>query len=449
MEDKKNEIAESSTDLVNEHAQLEEQIYEISQSRSSLTEEAHRLEERNKESETLISEKNLLLEQAKIDREAHSSHLSSLQLECASLDQQLTFTSENEKRVNGEIRKLKEEEAALEKGKKDSRSAIEEKEAKIKEIQEQIQTSSEDNSQLKEAIKKISEEKEAVSRQQKNLFQKREEISTRLSDLDKDLFRVQAQAEKLEEHLESLASYMWSEYEMTLSQARELKKEEFSSLPEIRRQIEDLKGKIKALGNINVNAIEDYKEVSERYEFMRTQHEDLVNAQAELEKIIEELDTGMRRQFDEKFREIRAEFDKVFKELFGGGRGTLELLEGEDILEAGIQIIAQPPGKKLQNMMQLSGGEKALTAISLLFAIQNLKPSPFCLLDEIEAALDDSNVDRFAGYLHKLTTNTQFIVITHRRGTMMSADRLYGITMQEKGVSTLVSVNLIEDSLTK
>ena len=236
---------------------------------------------------------------------------------------------------------------------------------------------------------------------------------------------------------------------MTLSQARELKKEEFSSLPEIRRQIENLKGKIKALGNINVNAIEDYKEVSERYEFMRTQHEDLVNAQAELEKIIEELDTGMRRQFDEKFREIRAEFDKVFKELFGGGRGTLELLEGEDILEAGIQIIAQPPGKKLQNMMQLSGGEKALTAISLLFAIQNLKPSPFCLLDEIEAALDDSNVDRFAGYLHKLTKNTQFIVITHRRGTMMSADRLYGITMQEKGVSTLVSVNLIEDSLTK
>ena len=235
----------------------------------------------------------------------------------------------------------------------------------------------------------------------------------------------------------------------TLNQAKELKKEELSSLPEIRRQIDALKEQIKSLGNINVNAIEDYREVSERYEFMRAQHEDLVNAQAELVKIIEELDIGMRRQFEEKFREIRAEFDKVFKELFGGGRGTLELMEGEDLLEAGIQIIAQPPGKKLQNMMQLSGGEKALTAISLLFAIQNLKPSPFCLLDEIEAALDDSNVDRFANYLHKLTKNTQFIVITHRRGTMMAADRLYGITMQEKGVSTLVSVNLIEDSLTK
>ena len=155
----------------------------------------------------------------------------------------------------------------------------------------------------------------------------------------------------------------------------------------------------------------------------------------------------MRRQFTEKFRDIQHEFDKAFRELFGGGKGTLELAEDEDILEAGIRIISQPPGKKLQNMMQLSGGEKALTAISLLFAIQNLKPSPFCLLDEIEAALDDSNVTRFAKYLHKLTKDTQFIVITHRRGTMMAADVLYGITMQEKGISTQVSVNLIENDL--
>ena len=164
-------------------------------------------------------------------------------------------------------------------------------------------------------------------------------------------------------------------------------------------------------------------------------------------KIIEELDEGMRVQFKEQFERIRTEFDKAFKQLFGGGRGTLELVEEEDILEAGIRIVAQPPGKKLQNMMQLSGGEKSLTAIALLFAIQNLKPSPFCLLDEIEAALDESNVDRYASYLHKLTKNTQFIIITHRRGTMTAADRLYGITMQEKGVSALVSVNLIEEDL--
>ena len=174
----------------------------------------------------------------------------------------------------------------------------------------------------------------------------------------------------------------------------------------------------------------------------------LVEAKETLIQIVAELDAAMRAQFEEQFARISKEFDAVFKQLFGGGKGTLELMEDEDILEAGIRIIAQPPGKKLQNMMQLSGGEKALTAISLLFAIQNLKPSPFCLLDEIEAALDDSNVDRFAQYLHKLTKHTQFIVITHRRGTMTAADRLYGITMQEKGISTLVSVDLLEEDLT-
>ena len=155
----------------------------------------------------------------------------------------------------------------------------------------------------------------------------------------------------------------------------------------------------------------------------------------------------MRKQFNEKFALNSKEFDKVFKELFGGGKGKLELSGDEDVLEAGVSIVAQPPGKKLQNMMQMSGGEKALTAIALLFAIQNLKPSPFCLLDEIEAALDENNVVRFAKYLNKLKKNTQFIVITHRRGTMEQVDRLYGITMQEKGVSTLVGVDLIEKEL--
>ena len=223
--------------------------------------------------------------------------------------------------------------------------------------------------------------------------------------------------------------------------------EEIPDRIEIKNQISELKDAIRKLGNVNVNAIEEFKEVSERHRFLSAQHEDLVQAAQTLKGIIAELDEGMRRQFAEKFQQIRVEFDKAFKQLFGGGKGTLELMEDEDILEAGIRIVSQPPGKKLQNMMQLSGGEKALTAIALLFAIQNLKPSPFCLLDEIEAALDDSNVTRFAQYLHKLTKNTQFIIITHRRGTMNAADRLYGITMQEKGVSTLVSVNLIENQL--
>jgi chromosome segregation protein len=240
---------------------------------------------------------------------------------------------------------------------------------------------------------------------------------------------------------------MWEQYELTLHAAKELRDESLSDASALRKEIKELKNSIRMMGDVNVHAVEEYAEVSQRYTFLKTQHDDLMDTKEKLITVIEELDTGMREQFTAGFADIQREFDAVFKQLFGGGHGKLELMEGEDLLESGIRIIAQPPGKRLQNMMQLSGGEKSLTAIALLFAIQNLKPSPFCLLDEIEAALDDSNVDRFAGYLHKLTKNTQFIVITHRRGTMNSADRLYGITMQEKGISTLVSVNLIEDKL--
>lgn len=449
LEEKKDEIAESSLDLVREHGQLEIQVREISESRQNLSEDTKKLESQSSEAEKRVGETSKLLENARIRRDGSSEILSGLQLSQASLSQKLDFIRENQQRIRMECKKLKEEFAALESGSGDSKEAVAKKEEEIRQIYAQIEASVHQTAAYESAISHKTIQKEDTARKQRELFSVREEISARITELDKDMFRLQSQDEKLSERLEAGVSYLWSEYEMTAAEAQTLKKDTFVSLPGLQRQIEELKARIRGLGSINVNAIEDYREVSERYNFMKNQHEDLVAAQAELEKIILELDTGMRRQFKEKFSEIRAEFDRVFKELFGGGRGTLELMEEEDILEAGIQIIAQPPGKKLQNMMQLSGGEKALTAISLLFAIQNLKPSPFCLLDEIEAALDDSNVDRFAGYLHKLTKNTQFIVITHRRGTMMSADRLYGITMQEKGVSALVSVKLIEDSLTE
>lgn len=449
LEEKKREIASSSTDLVLEHRQLEDQLKEIGESQAALSQDTENLTLRNEQADQEITQKSQELEGLRREREAQAGTLSSLQMDLASFSQKLDFIRENAGRIRSEIRALTEEFASLEAGSGNARQAIIEKEASIQTLREQIGRAGELAGELEEIIAKENGEKEGLSKKQKEFWSRREAIAARIADLDKDMFRIQAQMEKLEERQEQAVSYLWNEYEMTYSAALELKKEEYQSIAQVKAEIEELKAKIRSLGNINVNAIEDYKEVSERYEFLKAQHEDLTAARAELERIIEELDTGMRRQFEEKFAEIRSEFDKVFKELFGGGRGTLTLLEDEDILEAGIQIIAQPPGKKLQNMMQLSGGEKALTAISLLFAIQNLKPSPFCLLDEIEAALDDSNVDRFAGYLHKLTKNTQFIVITHRRGTMVSADRLYGITMQEKGVSTLVSVNLIEDDLDK
>ena len=200
-----------------------------------------------------------------------------------------------------------------------------------------------------------------------------------------------------------------------------------------------MKHDIRELGDVNVNAIEQYREVGNRFETMTAQREDIMKAEEAVLQVIDELDDTMRTQFDQAFGQINKQFNDVFRVLFGGGRGRLELIE-EDILSAGVRVIAQPPGKKLQNMMQLSGGEKSLTAIALLFAIQNLHPSPFC-------SLDDRNVGRFSKYLRRLTKQTQFIVITHRHGTMNAADRLYGITMQEKGVSTMVSVDLAREQI--
>ena len=326
---------------------------------------------------------------------------------------------------------------------------ISSKKSEIDEKTKEISQISEDIHEIEKKIEEASLAKEHINKQHKSFFDKREELSEQISSLDKELFRLRSRKEKLNEELDNEVSYMWEQYEMTYSSALPYKNEEYNEYSKVKNMTADLKKQIRALGDVNVNAVEDYKNLLERYDLLKTQHDDLAQSEEALMKIIDDLDEEMRKQFEEKFVQIKEQFNIVFKQLFGGGKGTLELMEDEDILEAGIKIIAQPPGKKLQNMMMLSGGEKSLTAISLLFAIQNLKPSPFCLLDEIEAALDDSNVKRFAQYLHKLTANTQFIVITHRRGTMSAADVLYGITMQEKGVSTLVSVNLIENELDK
>ena len=447
LEEKKTEIAESSTDMVRENQDLEEQLREIGRSQEQLREEEERLEGQNAQTSREIERLTGELERARQDSDARRQELSGTQMETSGLHQRHQFALENIRRVREEMRRLDEEKRELSQGAGGSSQAIASREAEIGQLRELIESTGRKSAQLEEEIEKARQEKEAQTARQNTFFARREEISGEMGRLDKELLRLQNQSEKLSERMESYVNYMWSEYELTRQGAEALRDEDAPELGQLKRRLEELKSAIRSLGNVNVNAIEDYKEISERYEFMKTQHGDLVKAEEALLKIIEELDAGMRRQFEENFREIEREVDKVCKEMFGGGSGKLELLEDEDLLEAGIQIIAQPPGKKLQNMMQLSGGEKALTAIALLFAIQNLKPSPFCLLDEIEAALDDSNVDRFAKYLHKLTKYTQFIVITHRRGTMMAADRLYGITMQEKGVSTLVSVNLIEDEL--
>lgn len=447
FEEKKTAIAESMKDLNLENNQIEQQIQELSGSRKELSDVMETIDLQKVETEQMIAQYSQHLEEVKNQREGQAKIFSEIQLEYANFQQKHQFVKENLFRIQSEIEKLNQESKSLIQGTDQSKESIKEKQIQIQALKLQIEQLDQSLHTFEAEIKALLQQKEDISEKQRGFFKKREELSNQTTLLDKELFRLQSQIEKMEEKLETHSNYMWNEYELTLASAEELRQEELITLSDIKKLIYTLKDQIRQLGHVNVNAIEDYKELSERYEFMKTQYDDLKNAEETLLKIIDELDTGMRRQFEEKFREIKSEFDKVFRELFGGGHGTLELMDDEDILEAGIQIISQPPGKKLQNMMQLSGGEKALTAIALLFAIQNLKPSPFCLLDEIEAALDDSNVDRFAGYLHKLTKHTQFIIITHRRGTMVASDRLYGITMQEKGVSTLVSVNLIEQEL--
>lgn len=430
-----------------ERNEIEKQLLEIAENKQHIIEEMEQVNARETEIQEESKKLSAILEEISVKEEAATQAAANIQMEEAGIRQKAEFVLENIKRIQTEILKYEQERDKVMSEALDAKVGAEKKRQDIEAIKQTIVASEVNYSKQDITLKENLAKKEQMSVIYKGFFKKQEDISKQISNLDKEIFRLNHQREKLEEINEKQTNYMWEEYELTPHAAIALKNDVYKDFAELKKMITGIKDEIRKLGDVNVNAIEEYKEVSERYNFLKTQHDDLIEAERVLMGIIEELDAGMRKQFMEKFIEIQQEFDSVFKELFGGGKGTLELVEGEDILECGIRINAQPPGKKLQNMMQMSGGEKSLTAICLLFAIQNLKPSPFCLLDEIEAALDDSNVSRFAKYLHKLTKNTQFIVITHRRGTMEAADRLYGITMQEKGVSTLVSVNLVEGDL--
>ncbi len=426
---------------------LERQLSEISNNKEGIYLRVADSEKREKELNEEIAELGKKI--TDLREQENSQVLSNAELDrrLSRLTGEMEYTKRDMDRINGSIEGFAVQISELSERIENENKEILNKEEDIKKIEETIKASGEKKDDSEEEIEALKNQKGELTEKQADSFKQNGELQSRISALEREVYRLTTASERIEEEQEKQINFMWDEYNMTLSKAKEYKDEALNNPSSIKKEIYSARESIKALGEVNVNAIEQYKEVMERYTFLKKQHDDLIEAEKTLQGIIEDLDTAMRSQFEEKFNEIAAEFDTVFKEMFGGGKGTLELAEGEDILEAGIKVIAQPPGKKLQNMMQLSGGEKALTAIALLFAIQNLKPSPFCLLDEIEAALDESNVGRFAGYLHKLTEHTQFIVITHRRGTMEKADRLYGITMQEKGVSALVSVSLIDKDL--
>lgn len=433
--------------LTAERDEINGQIAEIREKRSLIGGE---LESSQKEEENLEDKLRQITDESQALRQKQQNAIAGrdqARLACSNIRQQAAFLEEKLRTTESEIRRLDEERETLLHSIDDGESDSDSKESMITAIQNKIDELTGTISDARENGEALQARKEELARNHREFFEKRDRLSTEKTEMDQEIFRLDSQIEKLREQKENQINYLYEEYQITPDQAEAVHFDEMPDRTPLRRQITQLKSEIKALGTVNVNAIEEYRELKERHDFLQSQHDDLIKASDDLKGIIRQLDEGMRKQFKERFEQIRVEFNKVFQQLFGGGKGTLELTDEENILESGITITSQPPGKKLQNMMQLSGGEKALTAIALLFAIQNLKPSPFCLLDEIEAALDDNNVGRFAAYLHKLTKNTQFIIITHRRGTMAAADRLYGITMQEKGVSVLVSVDLIREQL--
>lgn len=322
---------------------------------------------------------------------------------------------------------------------------------KIAEINEEIEKSREKLNELGNQSVDIDKRIEELSNMRKDADNKIREMQEATKDTRDKLFalgqqKVKAEAKKtnIETDLDGIFTHLWEEYELTYSEALKVCSGEEINLTEANREIAELKSKIKALGNINIDAIEEYKNVKERFDFLTAQTQDLEKAKAELEGLIDEMQDIMKKQFSKQFAIISKNFNSVFRELFGGGQANLSLADPDDVLESGVEIEAQPPGKKLQSLTLLSGGEKAFTAIALLFAILKVRPTPFCILDEIEAALDDVNVYRYADYLKKYSNKTQFIVVTHRRGTMEAANILYGVTMQEKGISKLLSLNIDE-----
>ncbi len=337
-------------------------------------------------------------------------------------------------------------------------------ERRIEELQREKEQYLQNNSDIENKIAELTQEIENLSAKTKSYTERIEQLNTELDNLDKrsvelrqlerdksserelysnEFSRLEEKKLSLQKQYDDIISKLWEEYELTLSEARATA-QGIENLTQARSQLSSLRQKIKALGTVNVAAIEEYKEVSERYEFMSAQVEDVEKSKRELERLITDLTKQMKEVFVTSFAEINKNFGITFKELFSGGEARLELSDPENILTSGIDIIVHPPGKIVVHLEALSGGEKALVAIALYFAIMKVRPAPFCVMDEIEAALDEVNVDRFAQYLRNLTESTQFILITHRRGTMEEADVLYGVTMQDEGISKLLELRASE-----
>ena len=427
LKEENNQIDEQRVKANETKAKKQEEIQNLNNQIDELNSVIEEFAVNNKENQKYIDDLNFDITNLKISVSSFDESGTSIDemLERIKLDIESNNTSIQNK--NDNIAQILKENETLE-------NRITELNAQIEQIKSDVENSSMKVDELKnqrvEKNSKLSETENEINNQ----------FNT-IEGLKEQIVKIDVKKTKLEQDLEQVVNSLWEEYELTPNAVTEYKRPD--NIAQTQKEVNHIRNKIKDLGSINVDSIEEYKKTKERYDFMCEQRADLDETAGKLRNVISDMTDTMKKQFADKFRQINKNFNEVFVELFGGGKAELILEDENNILECGIDIQVQPTGKKLQNMMLLSGGEKAFTAIALLFAILKINPAPFCILDEIEAALDDVNVYRFAEYLKKFSKETQFLVITHRKGTMEAADTVYGVTMEENGISKLLSIKLV------
>ncbi|MBR3147025.1 MAG: chromosome segregation protein SMC [Eubacterium sp.] len=408
-----------SEDLIRESGDAEEEIKTVS---AEIEKAMSGYESRQRQSE----EASKALTEARIEANKWAGKLSSITAILERVEKEEKEYSLDIKNKQDQIYILEEEKERLVAGKENfagEQEALEKQKAGIE-----------------RELKKLNKDRESISERSAAIAGELKSREDEINGLRDEKYQLEIRAAKNEALLEQLKNKLWDDFEISYAEAQDLRWETFA-MGKAQAESKEMREGIRELGDVNIGAIEEYEQVSKRYRFLTEQREDVTTAMNELTGIINDMDTTIRKKFRENFDKVEENFETVFSELFGGGHAELRIEEGQDLLDAGIDIIAQPPGKRLQNINLLSGGEKTMTAIALMFAVLKVKPTPFCILDEVEAALDDANIDRFADYL-KNFANTQFAIITHQKATMEHADVLYGITMPEHGVSRLLSLRL-------
>lgn len=426
LKDENSKAEESKKSIEASKHENEKQIENINTQNSEDQKIIDEFSNANKDSQKYIDDLNLDITNLKISVSSFNESEVSIQEMTDMINKEIETHTKNK-----ENKKVQIENANLENVK--LKDEIENTKQEIEKVKSQVANSGENIEKLKQ---------DRINKNEK--LSKKEDEQTEqfktIEDLKAQITKLEVKKSKTEDDITDIINKLWEEYELTPNNVGNYQKPENVALTQ--RKVNALRTDIKELGSVNVDSIEEYKNLKDRYDFMCEQRLDLEDTMSKLRKVIQDMTETMKKQFKEKFEVINKNFGEVFKELFGGGMAEVTLTDEENILECGIDITVQPPGKKLQNMTLLSGGEKAFTAIALLFAILKINPAPFCVLDEIEAALDDVNVYRYAEYLKKFAKETQFLIITHRKGTMEAADTVYGVTMEEKGISKLLSMKL-------